>query len=176
MRFQGLANVTCIIDPNAGCAWQFTDVTYDESTNWSYLNMTMPAEKWHAELNLMLLNFTDTRRNFTAPLSSGITNITLMLPNHTFADADITLGQYFSNNLISAIKSVKAFKHARFMGAMNTNYQAGYYGEIRVCPAVLRENHSQDHSPHAETAYRPGWSHGSLPARWSFACSSGMQH
>jgi len=38
-------------------------------------------------------------------------------------------GQYFSNNLISAIKSVKAFKHARFMGALHTNYKSGFYGE-----------------------------------------------
>jgi len=35
-------------------------MSYDESTNWSYLNMTMPREKYHPELNLMILNFTQT--------------------------------------------------------------------------------------------------------------------
>ena len=60
MRFQGLANVTCIIDPNGGCPWSLSGMSYDESTNWSYLNMTMPREKYHPELNLMILNFTQT--------------------------------------------------------------------------------------------------------------------
>jgi hypothetical protein len=129
MRFAGEANVTCDVDPNAGCAWQLSDQVVG-TDGYTYLNITMPAEHYKPELNLMLLNFTNTKRSASSPLGSGVTNISLILPNHTFADGPLdTDAQFFADWGIATVKQIPKLNHARFMGAMATNYEAGFYGD-----------------------------------------------
>ena len=125
--------MACHVDPNAGCAWDLSDpVTAD---GYTYINLTMPAEGYKPELNLMILNFSNTRRASGGPVNAGVTNISVVLPNHTFADAPLVAGQggdgpqFFADWGVATVKNIPKLTHARFMGAMDTNYEPGFYGD-----------------------------------------------
>lgn len=66
----------------------------------------------------------------SAEIGSGVSNVSMIIPNHTFADADLATGQVFSSDLLAAIKSIKHLSHVRFMGVLGTTYKPSYYREF----------------------------------------------
>lgn len=122
LGFNGVAQVA---DIDGGFKVESNEYSADD--NWSSVNLTLSTDGYKPEKNLLVLNFSSTQRSKSAPMGTGVANITLVQPNHTFADASMG-GAFFSKNLQAAIGEVKHLKHARFMGMLGTNYNAGYYG------------------------------------------------
>jgi hypothetical protein len=73
--------------------------------------------------NLLVLNFTSTRRSAGAALGSGVTSLRIMLPGQAGAPAG---GAAWAAPLLA---SLAPFDHLRVMGITGTNSQAGYYGD-----------------------------------------------
>ena len=86
---------------------------YNASTNTLIVDVTIAEGKYPAVQDLVIVSFTDTQRNASAPHGSGFTHLRFTMPD--YVDEASTL----VSNRTLAILSV--FDHLRFMGVTGTN-------------------------------------------------------
>jgi hypothetical protein len=113
LSFNGKATIGAADAPNI----TITNPVYQASINTTTADVTL-APNTPA---LMVLTFTNTQRTASSPTNTGITNLKLIRPGYP---ANTT--QIFTDRLL---KAFAPFSFIRFMGALNTNYDAGYYGD-----------------------------------------------
>ena len=73
--------------------------------------------------DLLVLNFTSTRRTAAAAAGTGITGLRILVPGQCGAPAGS------AEWAAPLLQLVQPFHHLRFMGITGTNSQAGYYGD-----------------------------------------------
>ena len=73
--------------------------------------------------DLLVLNFTDTRRTATAAAGTGITALRILVPGQCGAPAGTAAWA------APLLQLVQPYHHLRFMGMTGTNAQAGFYGD-----------------------------------------------
>ena len=73
--------------------------------------------------DLLVLNFTSTRRTAAAAAGTGITGLRILVPGQCGAPAGSAAWA------APLLQLVQPFHHLRFMGITGTNSQAGYYGD-----------------------------------------------
>lgn len=89
--------------------------TYDVGSNTTTADLSVPAGVPY----LVILTFSNTIRTPDAGTNTGITNLRCIRP-------DYPASQLFTTEFINALAP---FNHLRFMGWLDTNYAAGYYGD-----------------------------------------------
>ena len=116
MNFSGFATIAAEGDPGMKGV-TIVNVTTDATSTagWIVIPPGVP--------NLLVLNFTSTRRSAGAALGSGVTSLRIMLPGQAGAPAG---GAAWAAQLLA---SLAPFDHLRVMGITGTNSQAGYYGD-----------------------------------------------
>ncbi|AIE83896.1 hypothetical protein [Fimbriimonas ginsengisoli] len=113
LSFLGKADVA----PTGGSPVQVRGLTYDPSRNTSRAEVILPK----GAPNLIILAFTHTQRDSWSPPLSGITGLRLIRPGYP-ADTHEVFTKDF-------LKALQPFSYLRTMGWLDTNYQAGYYGD-----------------------------------------------
>ncbi len=114
LQFSGQADVTAEANPQV----HVKNLKYDAARNESTAEVVLPK----GAPNLIVLNFRATRRSHEQPEGTGIANLRFVRPGYPVATSEL-----FTSNFLN---SLKPFKFLRFMGWQDTNYQAGYYGDV----------------------------------------------
>jgi len=112
LSFNGQATVT-FRDTTAGAT--LSNQIYDVATNTTSADLTIPS----GTPNLIVLNFSSTVRTPGAGTNTGITNLKCIRPAYPSS-------QIFATEFLNALAP---FSHMRFMGWLDTNYDAGDYGD-----------------------------------------------
>lgn len=115
-QINGQANVAMASGGSSGSGF-ISNVTFDANSFVTSGYVTLPP----GQPDLLVLNFTATKRAANAPLGSGFTGFRFMRPGH-WADADYT----WSPELV---QMAKPMNYIRYMGITGTNNQPGYYGD-----------------------------------------------
>lgn len=113
LSFVGMANVSIADESFKGT---ITNVQFDNATNVTTADINYPKDE-----ALMVLLFQNTQRSPSASPGSGMVNVSIIAPY-----CDQKNWTVFTPNFI---KALDPFDHLRFMGALGTNYQPGYYGD-----------------------------------------------
>lgn len=89
---------------------------YDPNTNITTADIVVPSGS-----GLLILSFTNTKRTASSPSGSGFTHLKIIRPGYP---ADTT--QVFTTEFLRALKP---FSVLRYMDALETNHNPGYFGD-----------------------------------------------
>jgi hypothetical protein len=136
LRFKGLAQVqimfgsgTFSVGNNAYSDILPSGAGYDAATNTTTATLTIvPA----GGIN-MFVNFTSTRRNATAALGTGVTQLKLMRPLAPGSAKSYGFEALFNGGLKSALRR---FSTVRYMGYLDTNASTIAHWTDRILPAL----------------------------------------
>lgn len=99
------------VKEDSGSPVKVSNVKYDEDSNMLTADVTLPV----GADDLMVIDFTNTRRTSKSANGTGFTNLRITYPGY-----DHDTDQLFVSPLYEALKP---FDHMRFMGFLGTNYQ-----------------------------------------------------
>ncbi len=144
LSFRGQAKV--LVTEDRRC--QIEGLTYDKPSNTTKGQLVVPKG-----VGLLVLSFTETRREPTSPVGSGITGLRLIRPGYP-PDTK----QLFTNEFLHSLEPFSVF---RYMDWLDTNHQPGYYGDaghhaLEWSGRRLPDDATQESS--AET-YGVAWEH-----------------
>ncbi|XP_065175681.1 uncharacterized protein LOC135805558 [Sycon ciliatum] len=99
---------------------------YDESSNTMSADVTLPE----GAPDLMVIEFTNTRRTSKSENGTGFTNLRITYPGYEHNTEQLFLDPY--------LEALKPFDHMRFMGFTGTNYQPWMCGgdEAVYCSVI----------------------------------------
>lgn len=115
-NFTGFGQVTAQGDPGE-TGVTISNVTTDATSTAGIITIGASSP------DLLVLNFTGTRRSAATAAGTGVTALRIMVPGQCGAPAG---GQAWAAPLLQL---VQPYHHLRFMGITGTNNQAGYYGD-----------------------------------------------
>ena len=95
---------------SSGSPVEITNAKYDESTNTMTADVTLPA----GADDLMVMDFTNTRRTSKSANGTGFTNLRITYPGYDHDTEQLYITPY--------LEALKPFDHMRFMGFQGTNY------------------------------------------------------
>lgn len=116
-NFTGFANVVADGDPGEHGV-HVVNVTTDAVSTAGFIVIDEGAP------DLLVLNFTETKRTAGSAVGSGITALRIMVPGQASAPSGINA---WPQPLLDLLKP---YSYMRLMGIAGTNAQAGYYGDV----------------------------------------------
>src|SRR5262249_34164160 len=89
---------------------------YDSQTNTTTADVEVPKGS-----GLLVLRFTNTKRNASSPSGSGFTHLRIIRPGYPANTKQVFTTEF--------LKALKPFSALRYMDWLDTNYNPGYYGD-----------------------------------------------
>jgi hypothetical protein len=146
LSFKGQAEIVS----NRGSSASIHGLAYDVGSNLTTCIVTLPK----GAPNLIVLEFGKTRRTPSDAVGTGITDLRCIRPGYPASNPPV-----FTKTFLNA---VKPFAYLRCMGWLDTNFQAGYYGDtghhmIRWSDRTLPDDASQGMTGLREGSHGVAW-------------------
>jgi len=158
---QGRANIA--LAGGSGHGMQLGNSSYEKESNIMAQELVIAGGKYPAVENLLILNFTNTQQNSTAPIGSGFRYLEILKPGYGGTLQAPAPAPIFSDNWARAMRM---YDHHRYMAVTGTNnYNWRCAGDNAAGCSVIRW---EDRQLPSYAFQDPNWCPGCLGMPWEY--------